>query len=130
MIDRIAGTLLPAAILLFFAGTLAGCGGDGAAPGSRLIDFATAERATAPVLIEGSLEQSSLRRDSGKPIEFTLREESSARKMAVLAPEGVTVPSNITSSSYVTVTGTYDAAQRKLVASSIRTRVPNRDQQH
>lgn len=130
MTDRIAGTLVGFGIVLFSAAGLAGCGGGGAAPGSRLIDFATAERATAPVMIEGSLEPTSLRRNSGKPVEFTLREESSARKLDVLAPEGVAVPSNITSSSYVTVTGTYDAAQRKLVASSIETRVPNRDQQH
>ena len=130
MTDRVAGTFAPLLILCLFAAIAAGCGGDAAAPGSRLIDFATAERATATVMIEGSLEPTSLRRDSGKPVEFTLREESSARKMAVVAPEGVAVPSNITSSSYVTVTGVYDAAQRKLVASSIQTRVPNRDQQH
>ena len=107
---------------------LAGCGSDPAPTGPPRVSFQAAENATAPVSIEGILEPGSLARQSGQPTEFQLKEESSARKLTVTAPDSQ-VPSNITTSLYVTATGTYDAAEKRFVATEIRTRVPNRAQQ-
>jgi hypothetical protein len=120
-------------ILLFSAlagwlGALAGCNSPESG-GAATVAFAAARQATGPVMIEGILEAASLRRDTGKPVEFTLREESSANQMRVVAPPEVTVPANITSATYVTVTGTYDGEARRFVATRVETRVPTRDEQ-
>lgn len=116
----LTGALLPA---------LAGCGGGGGAGETAPVSFAAAQSAAAPVTVEGIPNTGSLRKESGKPTEFTIREESSAKEMHVSAPEGVSVPSNFTSASYVVVTGTYDASQRVFVATQVETRVPTREQQ-
>jgi len=106
----------------------AGCGGGGA-PSQKTVSFATAQQATQPVTLEGIPEVASLQKQTGKPTSFTLREETSANTMRIVAPEGVTVPANFTSATYVVVTGTYDAAQRAFVATNVETRVPTREQQ-
>ena len=108
--------------------SLSGCGSG--ASGPKLVSFAFSEKATVPVAIEGRLEPGTLSQKTGQPTEFTLREEASARIIRVTVPSGVTVPANITSSYAVTVTGLYDPAQRKFVASGVETRVPTREQQH
>jgi len=116
------------AALLLLGGLLAGC-----APASapqRTVNFAAAATATTPVSIEGILVKDSLVRNTGKPTEFTLREESSATPMKVTAPVEVSVPANITSASYVQVTGTYHAGNRQFVATQVETRVPTREEQH
>ena len=107
---------------------LAGCGPAGA-PGQQTVSFEAAETATVPVTIEGIPEVATIRQSTGKPTEFTLREESSARTLRVVAAPGVAVPANITSASYVVVTGTYDRGERTFRATQVETRVPNRDQQ-
>ena len=110
---------------------LAGCGGGGGggAGGSPIVSFANAEQATVMSTIEGRLERGTLRQQTGKPTEFTLREEASANVMRVVVPQEVTVPANITSSYAVTVTGMYNPAERRFLASEVTTRVPTREQQ-
>lgn len=105
----------------------AGCAGGGSADAP--VSFAAAQSATTSVTVEGIPDTTSLRKESGKPTEFTIREESSANTMRVSAPPEVSVPSNLTSASYVLVTGTYDPEQRVFVATEISTRVPTREQQ-
>lgn len=107
---------------------LAGCGGGGA-PTQQTVSFTAAQQATQPVTVEGIPETASLQKQTGKPTSFTLREETSANTMRVVAPLEVTVPANFTSASYVVVTGTYDPAQRAFVATDVQTRVPTREQQ-
>jgi hypothetical protein len=117
---------------LFFSLALIAAGVAGCAPpqaGPKTVSFQAAEQASTPATIEGIPEFSSIRQGTGKPTEFVIREESSARKLQVSAPPDVPVPANITSANYVVVTGTYDAAQRKFVATEVRTRVPTREQQ-
>ena len=110
------------------AAALSGCGAP-SGTGSQTVSFAAAQQATSPVTVEGIPVHASLKRETGKATEFVLREESSANEMKVVAPDGVAVPANFSSASYVVVTGTYDAAERRFNATEVRTRVPNRDQQ-
>jgi len=107
---------------------LAGCGGGGT-PAQQAVSFANAQLATQPVTVEGIPETASLQKQTGKPTSFTIREETSANTMRVIAAPEVTVPANFTSATYVVVTGTYDAAQRAFVATDVQTRVPTREQQ-
>jgi cytochrome c-type biogenesis protein CcmE len=93
------------------------------------VSFNAAQQSTQPVTVEGIPEAASLKKETGKPTSFTLREETTANTMRVVAPPEVTVPANFTSASYVVVTGTYDAAQRAFVATQVETRVPTREQQ-
>ena len=107
---------------------LSGCGG-APVPRSATTSFSAAETSTAPVTIEGIPQRATIRRDTGKPAEFTIMEESSARRMQITASPEVTVPANLESASYVTVTGTYDPKERTFRATDVQTRVPNRDTQ-
>jgi hypothetical protein len=114
--------------VLCLAGLLSGCGPP---PEERkIISFRTAEQATVPVTVEGRPEAGTIREETGKGTEFTLFEEASANRMQVSAPAGVAVPSNLKSATSVVVTGTYDAKQRKVIATEVRTKVPTREQQH
>lgn len=108
---------------------IAGCGGESAPQGPPSVPFISIEQATTPVTIEGILEPGTLRRQTGRPTEFELKEEASAKKLIVMAPDSQ-VPSNITTSLYVTAVGIYDATEKKFVATEVRTRVPNRSQQN
>jgi cytochrome c-type biogenesis protein CcmE len=108
---------------------MSGCGGGAGGGEVAPVSFAAAQAASAVVTVEGIPNTSSLRKESGKPTEFTIREESSAKEMRVSAPPEVTVPANFTSASYVVVTGTYDSAQRVFVATQVETKVPTREQQ-
>jgi hypothetical protein len=107
---------------------LSGCAGGGGGDVAP-VSFAAAQSAAVPVTVEGIPDTASLRKESGKATEFTIREESSAKTMRVSAPPEVTVPANFSSASYVLVTGTYDAEQRVFVATEVRTRVPTREEQ-
>jgi hypothetical protein len=107
---------------------VAGCGGGGA-PAQEHVSFNAAQQSSQPVTVEGIPDVASLKKETGKPTSFTLREETTANTMRVVAPAEVTVPANFTSASYVVVTGTYDAAQRAFVATQVETRVPTREQQ-
>ena len=119
---RALGVTAALAVLL-----LPGCGG-GAPPAAR-VTFAAVETAAGPVTVEGVPDLASVRKETGKDTELTLREEGSGDRMTVVAPAGISVPANLTSARTVVVTGAYDSARRALVATEIRTRVPNRDQQ-
>lgn len=121
-----AGAWLLAGALLVPA--LAGCGA-ATEPQAAAVAFSTAETSKEPVTIEGIPDTMSLRQETGKPTEFDVTEESSARKLKVVAAPEVAVPSNFTSAKYVTVTGTYDPAERVFRATQIQTRVPTREQQ-
>ncbi|MGV3719590.1 MAG: cytochrome c maturation protein CcmE [Actinomycetota bacterium] len=118
---------LCAVLAMAAAMAVSGCSGGGgeAAP----VSFAAAQAATTAVTVEGIPNTTSLRKESGKPTEFTIREESSAKEMRVCASPEVTVPANFTSASYVVVTGTYDPTQRVFVATQVETKVPTREQQ-
>lgn len=119
---------LLAAAAVAAALTTAGCGGAGG-PQQETVSFASAEQGQGPVAVEGIPDTASIRRESGKPTQFTIREESSAREMRVVAQPEVNVPANLSSASYVTVTGTYDPTQRVFNATEVQTRVPTREQQ-
>lgn len=106
---------------------LAGCGGGGGA--AAPVSFAAAQSANAPATVEGIPNTSSLRKESGKPTEFTIREESSAKEMRVSASPEVSVPANFTSASYVLVTGIYDPIRRVFIATQVETKAPTRDAQ-
>ena len=107
---------------------LPGCGGGFAAP--PRVTFAEVKKMSGGlVTVEGVPDHASLRKDTGKPTEFTLREEASGDRLTVVAPVDLPVPANFSSARSVVVMGAYDAARRSLIASEIRTRVPNRDQQ-
>jgi hypothetical protein len=118
-----------AALLGAAVSTGAAASGCGAPVQSTNVPFTAAETSTTPVTIEGMPRRESIRRETGKPTEFSMMEESSARRMQVLVAPDVTVPANLDSASYVTVTGTYDAKERKFRATDVATRVPNRDTQ-
>jgi cytochrome c-type biogenesis protein CcmE len=110
------------------ATALAGCGGGGGGAVAP-VSFAAAQASSTPATVEGIPDTASLRKESGKPTVFTIREESSAKEMRVSAPAEVSVPANFTSASYVVVTGTYDASQRVFVATQVETKVPTREAQ-
>jgi hypothetical protein len=110
----------------------AGCGGapgGGGGSGPQTVSFQTAEQAGAVVTVEGIPDTASIRKRTGEATEFTIREEASGRRLQVVAPQGVTVPANITSASYVLVTGQYHPEERTFRATQVETKVPNRDQQ-
>jgi hypothetical protein len=105
---------------------LGGCGGGG---GARPLSFGEAEKAAAPATIEGAPDTASIRRDTGKPTEFTVREDGTGQRMSVLAPADVAVPSNLSSATWVSVTGKYDASQRRFIATEVEPKVPPREKQ-
>lgn len=111
------------------AAALALCGCGAPPPREPITSFAAAEKSGQPATVEGIPVAGSLRRETGKPATFRLREEASANEVQFVAPEGVTVPANFPSADYVVVTGQYDAQKRQFVATDVRTKVPTRDTQ-
>jgi hypothetical protein len=106
--------LLAAALLL-----PAGCSPP--PPRQALTSFAAAEQAAQPVTIEGIPIRDSITRSSQGAMEFTLREESSAREMKVLAAPDL-IPANLGTARYATVTGTYEPVEKQFRAARIDTR--------
>lgn len=104
--------------------SLAGCG-----TATPAVSFAAAQSASHPVTIEGSLQAGSVSRTTGKPTTFVLREADTQSLMSVTAPESVPVPSNITTSKSVSVTGTYDSTNKAFVAQEVQVRALNRSEQ-
>jgi hypothetical protein len=103
---------------------LAGCGAPAPA-----VSFSAAQSANRPVTIEGTLQPGSVSRTTGRPTTFVLREAGTQSLMGVTAPESVPVPSNITTSKSVTVTGTYDSTKKSFVAREVQVRALNRSEQ-
>jgi hypothetical protein len=114
--------------LALVALSVAGCSGT-PAPAPSATSFAAARSASGPVTIQGRPENSTVIRETGKPARFTLRESDTTESLTVVAPAGVTVPANLPFATTVTVSGTYDGAQRVFTATSVETQVPTRDQQ-
>lgn len=122
--------IAPALLGLGMALSLVGCAPPAGAPERAAVKFSTAESGEGTVTVEGRPEQQTLRRATGKPTEFTLFEEWSARRLKVIVPPEVSFPSNFTTATAVSVTGSFDRKERVFRAEAVETRVPNRDQQH
>jgi hypothetical protein len=70
-----------------------------------------------------------MRKETGKPTEFMVKEADTDQSMRVSAPPEVSVPANLSSATFVVVTGTYNAEQRTFVATRVETKVPPREAQ-
>jgi hypothetical protein len=114
-----------AAVAVAAVALLAGCG----ASDAPAVPFATAQGGTGPVSIEGVPDTSTMRKETGKPTEFMVKEADTDQSMRVSAPPEVSVPANLSSATFVVVTGTYNAEQRTFVATRVETKVPPREAQ-
>lgn len=94
-----------------------------------VVPFATAQGGVGPVTIEGVPDTSTMRKATGQPTEFLVTEKDTSAVMKISAPPEVNVPSNLTSATYVSVIGTYDAEKRAFVATRVETKVPPREEQ-
>jgi hypothetical protein len=107
------------------AWSAAGCAGKEA----PVVPFATAQGGTGPVTIEGVPDTTTMRKETGKPTEFLVTEKATSQMLKVSAPPEVSVPSNLSSATYVSVIGTYDSEKRAFVATRVETKVPPREEQ-
>jgi hypothetical protein len=103
---------------------LAGCG-----TAAKPVSFAAARSAPGTVTVEGRLDFASLRRITGQPTEFRLQEATGGDTLAITAPAGVAVPSNVTTAVAVIVSGKWDAAAQRFIAADVDTRQPGRGDQ-